>query len=196
MAARGPNAAPIKPEQMFADMQPWIFGMAVVGLIASVIFIALIAAAVVRRLHDRELSGWWAVPVLALNAISQIIERVDDRERQADREARSSAPVRRDDADFQLVVAARVGGGDRVRGRARVAPAHAARTATVRIHLSRDQATRFPSAATAPTSRSHVTSQARHVRQEEDRRREPARAVRLCDRHDVRGRDRADRAPR
>jgi uncharacterized membrane protein YhaH (DUF805 family) len=72
MAARGPNAAPIKPEQMFADMQPWILGMAVVGLIASVIFIALIAAAVVRRLHDRELSGWWALPVLAINAISQI----------------------------------------------------------------------------------------------------------------------------
>ncbi|MEO5938410.1 MAG: DUF805 domain-containing protein [Sphingomonas sp.] len=72
IAARGPGAAPIKPEEMFADMQPWMFGMALGGAVAGVVFVGLVAAAVVRRLHDREISGWWALPVLLINVVSQV----------------------------------------------------------------------------------------------------------------------------
>jgi len=71
IAARGPDAAPIAPDAMFADMQPWMFGMALVGAIGELVLVALVAAAIVRRLHDRELSGWWALPVLLLNLTSQ-----------------------------------------------------------------------------------------------------------------------------
>lgn len=69
--ARGPSAAPTPPDQFFTDMQPMMVGMAIVGAIGALVFIALLAAAVARRLHDRDLSGWWALPVFVLHLVSQ-----------------------------------------------------------------------------------------------------------------------------
>lgn len=50
--------------QMMNDaLVPFVRYMIFFGLIVGVIHMALLAAAVTRRLHDRDRSGWWAAPV-------------------------------------------------------------------------------------------------------------------------------------
>ena len=51
-----PGAVSLPPEVM-PDFAPMIAPMAVVNLL----FVLLVAAAIVRRLHDRDKAGWWAL---------------------------------------------------------------------------------------------------------------------------------------
>ena len=51
-----PGAQALPPELM-PDMSVIILPSAIVNLL----FVLLLAAAVVRRLHDRDMSGWWAM---------------------------------------------------------------------------------------------------------------------------------------
>jgi uncharacterized membrane protein YhaH (DUF805 family) len=59
-------------QAMFHDMMPLMIWAGVVGVILSVLFIIFVGAAVVRRLHDGNRSGWRAAPVALLNVISQV----------------------------------------------------------------------------------------------------------------------------
>jgi uncharacterized membrane protein YhaH (DUF805 family) len=52
----GPGQQPAFPPELMPDMAPAMGGMAIVGLLV----LLLLAAAVVRRLHDRDRTGWWA----------------------------------------------------------------------------------------------------------------------------------------
>ena len=58
-------------QAMFHDMMPLMIWAGVVGVVLSALFVIFVAAAVVRRLHDGNRSGWWAVPVALLNVGSQ-----------------------------------------------------------------------------------------------------------------------------
>ena len=63
-----PAAAPLPPELM-PDFSGTALPMAAVNLV----FVLLLAAAVVRRLHDADRTGWWAllpVPFMAVGAAS------------------------------------------------------------------------------------------------------------------------------
>lgn len=59
-------------QAMFHDMAPLMVWIGVVGAVLGALFILLAAAAVVRRLHDGNRSGWWAFPVALLNIASQV----------------------------------------------------------------------------------------------------------------------------
>jgi uncharacterized membrane protein YhaH (DUF805 family) len=63
----------LKDQQaMFHDMAPLMTWLAVVSVVLGVLFMVMVAAAIVRRLHDGNRSGWWAVPVALLNIASQV----------------------------------------------------------------------------------------------------------------------------
>jgi uncharacterized membrane protein YhaH (DUF805 family) len=47
---------PVLPPEMMPDMSRLVVPMTIV----SVLYVLLLATAVVRRLHDRDVSGWWA----------------------------------------------------------------------------------------------------------------------------------------
>jgi uncharacterized membrane protein YhaH (DUF805 family) len=47
--------------------------MMVFVVVLSFIWLALIAAAVVRRLHDGDHSGWWAAPVFAMHILMPLL---------------------------------------------------------------------------------------------------------------------------
>lgn len=57
---------------MFHDMAPLMIWLGLVSAVLGVVFMLLIAAAVVRRLHDGNRTGWWALPVALLNILSQV----------------------------------------------------------------------------------------------------------------------------
>ncbi len=59
-------------QAMFHDMMPLMTWIGTVGVVLGILFILLVAAAVVRRLHDGNRSGWWALPVALLNIASQV----------------------------------------------------------------------------------------------------------------------------
>jgi uncharacterized membrane protein YhaH (DUF805 family) len=52
-----PGAPARLPPELMPDMGPVMVGMGVVGLLT----LLLLAAAIVRRLHDRDRTGWWAM---------------------------------------------------------------------------------------------------------------------------------------
>jgi uncharacterized membrane protein YhaH (DUF805 family) len=58
-----PQRLQANPGEMMALMKPFMQQMMIVGMVLAVIVFVLLAAAIVRRLHDRNMSGWWASPV-------------------------------------------------------------------------------------------------------------------------------------
>jgi uncharacterized membrane protein YhaH (DUF805 family) len=66
MFGRDPKSFDQHPELMMHAMEPTFrWGMIVNAILMLVMFL-LLAAAVVRRLHDSDRSGWWASPVFAI----------------------------------------------------------------------------------------------------------------------------------
>lgn len=53
---------PPDPQKMFALMAPLFTYVMIFSLVLGAVFLALLAAAVVRRLHDSGRSGYWAAP--------------------------------------------------------------------------------------------------------------------------------------
>jgi uncharacterized membrane protein YhaH (DUF805 family) len=67
------NPDELKDQQaMFHDMAPLMMWMGAVSAVLGVLFMLMVAAAIVRRLHDGNRSGWWATPVALLNIASQV----------------------------------------------------------------------------------------------------------------------------
>ena len=67
------HAAALNDQQaMFRDMAPMMTWMAVAGLVLGIAYMMVVAAAVVRRLHDGDRSGWWVAPVGLLEIASLI----------------------------------------------------------------------------------------------------------------------------
>ncbi|HEX4693534.1 DUF805 domain-containing protein [Sphingomonas sp.] len=54
-------------------MVPMISNMMTYLTIAAIVMIGLVAAAVVRRLHDGDHSGWWAAPIFAYQLAMPLI---------------------------------------------------------------------------------------------------------------------------
>jgi uncharacterized membrane protein YhaH (DUF805 family) len=61
------------PELVFQMIAPMMSGMMVFYAVLGVVWLALIAAAVVRRLHDSDRSGWWASPVFVLHVVGPLL---------------------------------------------------------------------------------------------------------------------------
>jgi len=61
------------PQAVFQLMMPMMQNMIMVMLVIAVLFLALTVAAVVRRLHDSDRSGWWASPYYAMQIVSPIV---------------------------------------------------------------------------------------------------------------------------
>jgi uncharacterized membrane protein YhaH (DUF805 family) len=61
------------PQAMFQLMMPMMQNMIMMMLAIAVLFLALTVAAVVRRLHDSDRSGWWASPYYAMQIASPIV---------------------------------------------------------------------------------------------------------------------------
>jgi uncharacterized membrane protein YhaH (DUF805 family) len=61
------------PQAVFQLMMPMMQNMIMVMLVIAVLFLALTVAAVVRRLHDSDRSGWWASPYYAMQIASPIV---------------------------------------------------------------------------------------------------------------------------
>ena len=61
------------PQAMFQLMMPMLQNMVMMTLMVAVVFVALTIAAVVRRLHDSDRSGWWASPYYAMQIVSPIV---------------------------------------------------------------------------------------------------------------------------
>lgn len=68
-----PDAIKDHPELVFAMMKPFMQSMMVMGAILAVVTLLLLAAATTRRLHDRNMSGWFAAPIFAWHIISPIL---------------------------------------------------------------------------------------------------------------------------
>ncbi|MDB5691723.1 MAG: hypothetical protein JWO81_786 [Alphaproteobacteria bacterium] len=64
-----PGQPPILPPELMPDMNRMFVPMTAVG----VAMILLLAAAIVRRLHDRGKSGWWAALPLPFKALGLLI---------------------------------------------------------------------------------------------------------------------------
>lgn len=64
----GPYPAMGLPPELMPDLTVIVLPMAVVNLL----FVLLLAAAVVRRLHDRDKSGWWALLPVPFMVYGQI----------------------------------------------------------------------------------------------------------------------------
>lgn len=61
------------PQAMFRLMMPMMQNMIMTTLVAAVLFFVLTAAAVARRLHDSDRSGWWSAPYYAMQIVSPIV---------------------------------------------------------------------------------------------------------------------------
>lgn len=61
------------PELVMQMMTPMMSGIMIFSAVMSLVWIALIAAAVVRRLHDGDRSGWWASPVFATHIVMPLL---------------------------------------------------------------------------------------------------------------------------
>ncbi|MDO7844369.1 DUF805 domain-containing protein [Sphingomonas immobilis] len=59
------------PQQMFAMMAPLFTFIMIFSVVIGLLFLALLAAALVRRLHDSGRSGYWALPQLLLAIVGQ-----------------------------------------------------------------------------------------------------------------------------
>lgn len=61
------------PQAMFQIMAPMMQNMIIMMLVIAVLFLVLTVAAVVRRLHDSDRSGWWALPYYAMQIVSPLV---------------------------------------------------------------------------------------------------------------------------
>jgi uncharacterized membrane protein YhaH (DUF805 family) len=61
------------PQAMFQLMTPMMQSMMTVSVVLAVLFAALTAAAIVRRLHDSDRSGWWVAPYYAIQIVSPMV---------------------------------------------------------------------------------------------------------------------------
>lgn len=77
LAGGDPHRFDDHPEILFHQMQsmmmPMMRAMMTVFVVLAIISLCLLAAAIVRRLHDTARSGWWAAPVLALHVLGPIL---------------------------------------------------------------------------------------------------------------------------
>ena len=64
-----PKAAPGQPPVLPPELMPDFGRMAIPSMLVSLAAILLLAAAVVRRLHDRDKTGWWGALPLPFKAI-------------------------------------------------------------------------------------------------------------------------------
>lgn len=64
-----PGQPPALPPELMPDMTRMMVPMMIVNLLG----ILLLAAAAVRRLHDRDMSGWWAALPIPFHIISALI---------------------------------------------------------------------------------------------------------------------------
>src|SRR5665213_3343798 len=64
-----PKAVPGQPPVLPAELMPHLATLVVPSLIVSAVTILLLFSAVVRRLHDRGRTGWWAALPLLFSAI-------------------------------------------------------------------------------------------------------------------------------
>lgn len=61
------------PQAMFQMMVPMMQNMMTMTVVVAIFFIAMTAAAVVRRLHDSNRSGWWVAPYYAVQIVSPLV---------------------------------------------------------------------------------------------------------------------------
>lgn len=61
------------PQAVFQLMMPMMQNMIMVTIVLALLFFVLTVAAVVRRLHDSDRSGWWASPYYAMQIVSPIV---------------------------------------------------------------------------------------------------------------------------
>ena len=61
------------PELVMQMMMPMMRNMMTFGAVLGIVWVVMIAAAVTRRLHDSDRSGWWAAPVLALHVLMPLV---------------------------------------------------------------------------------------------------------------------------
>jgi uncharacterized membrane protein YhaH (DUF805 family) len=66
---KSPTGQPVLPPEMMPDMSRLAAPMAVVSLL----YVLLLVAAVVRRLHDRDKSGWWGALPLPFRLLGFVI---------------------------------------------------------------------------------------------------------------------------
>ena len=60
------------PQAMMQLMVPMMRNVITMTVVSATLFFVLSAAAVVRRLHDSNRSGWWSLPYYAMQVISPI----------------------------------------------------------------------------------------------------------------------------
>jgi uncharacterized membrane protein YhaH (DUF805 family) len=60
------------PQAVIQLMMPMMQNMITMTVVSAVLFFILTAAAVVRRLHDSDRSGWWSAPYYAMQIVSPI----------------------------------------------------------------------------------------------------------------------------
>ncbi|OJY53445.1 DUF805 domain-containing protein [Sphingomonas sp. 67-41] len=70
---QGPGSYSIQIQGSHPELMPDLHGMLPGMAIILLVFVALVAAAVVRRLHDRGTSGAWALPPLVFLAIGMAL---------------------------------------------------------------------------------------------------------------------------
>jgi uncharacterized membrane protein YhaH (DUF805 family) len=70
---RDPKYFDQHPEMMMQAMGPVFRWGMIVNAVLMLAMFALLAAAVVRRLHDSDRSGWWASPVFAIQIVTPIL---------------------------------------------------------------------------------------------------------------------------
>lgn len=60
------------PQAMMQLMVPMMQNVITMTVVSATLFFVLSAAAVVRRLHDSNRSGWWSLPYYAMQVISPV----------------------------------------------------------------------------------------------------------------------------
>lgn len=60
------------PQAMMQLMVPMMQNVMTMAVVSATLFFVLSAAAVVRRLHDSNRSGWWSFPYYAMQVVSPI----------------------------------------------------------------------------------------------------------------------------
>jgi len=67
-----PKPAPGQPPVLPPELMPDMSGMILPGAIVNLVTLLLYAAATVRRLHDRDRSGWWAALPLPFQIVGTL----------------------------------------------------------------------------------------------------------------------------
>jgi uncharacterized membrane protein YhaH (DUF805 family) len=73
MMQTDPERLNAHPEIVIQQMLPFMQQIMVFSAIMAVAYVILVAAAVTRRLHDGDRSGWWASPIFVLHVVGPLI---------------------------------------------------------------------------------------------------------------------------